>query len=110
MLRKMSSFWDILFGKEKRKKNESGKKYFTAKKGVTPTFWLISENLEDDKEQVFEAAVYYLCVIAKMKKEYQQDILNIFDAYLKRNKLQPIREAYVRDMLKKYGFLEFIHN
>ena len=69
------------------------------KKDFTPSYVLIAKDLENKEEQVFEAAVYYLCTIASFKKDYASDIIGILNKTISENKKNPARVAYVEKMM-----------
>lgn len=66
----------------------------------TPSYLLIAHDLQSPHTQVFEVAVYYLAVIASLKKNYKDEIVNILNDALKANKNRPERTAYIENMLK----------
>ena len=78
------------------------RKYRQEKQGYTPTFLLIANDLTSPQDKIFEAAVYYLCVIAKFKTEYRHDIFEILNGYLKNNLKQTKRINYIQKVLNQY--------
>ena len=71
-----------------------------ASKDFTPTYLLVAQDLNSREDQVFEAAVYYLCVIARQKQEYRKEIIALLKEEMKKNKAQSARTAYIKNMLK----------
>ena len=110
MFKKMTSFWEMIFSSGEEEKVNYCKNIHRNKKDVTPSYVEISKDLNSKENQVFEASVYYLCVIAKMKQEYQKDISEIVNMYLNKNKAKTSRVSYVLEMAKEHGLDEFIHN
>ena len=68
-------------------------------KGYTKTYLVIAAHLGAEKQQIFEAAVYYLCTIAVNKPQYQQPIIEILGTYMNEHKNQPERLAFIENML-----------
>ena len=110
MFKKISSFWEMIFGPSKETDEVRLKPREQKKKGFTPTYLIIAEDLNNKEQKVFEAAVYDLCVIAKSKQEYQKDILDILSSCLTKFQNQPARLSYIKEMMSAHGLDETIHN
>ena len=65
----------------------------------TPTYVLIAYQLRNDKKEIFEAAVHYLCVIASTAPQYKKEILDIFSSYINENKKQTERVEFIENKL-----------
>ncbi len=75
-----------------------------------PTYQTIACDLLSNKQQVFEAAVYELCVIAHMKPHYQKPIFEILSSCIAQYKNDLNRIQYIKNMLSYHHLDEFIHN
>ena len=76
----------------------------------TPTYLLIARDLESPQDAVFEAAVYYLCVIANYKTNEKEPILKILNSTFHQKKLKASRRAYIEKLARLNDFFEVIHN
>lgn len=68
-------------------------------KGYTKPYLIIAAHLGAKKQQIFEAAVYYLCAIAVNKPNYRQPIIEILGTYMNEHKNQPERLAFIENMM-----------
>ncbi|MBR2299463.1 MAG: hypothetical protein IJ870_02685 [Alphaproteobacteria bacterium] len=109
MLKKISSFWEMIFGSSDNDAVDLKTRAFK-KNGITPAYLLIAEDLKNKKDQVFEAAVYELCVIAKLKPEYQNEIMDILNFYLEKTHSPTNRTEYIKNTLEAFSFDQVIHN
>jgi len=110
MFKKISSFWEMIWGTPNEREHFSTQPQAQKKRGFTPTYLIIAEDLNNKTQKVFEAAVYYLCVIAKQKTEYQNDILKLLSTYLSKVQNYPERVSYIKEMLSYFDLDKFIHN
>ncbi|MBR6408925.1 MAG: hypothetical protein IKS23_01605 [Alphaproteobacteria bacterium] len=94
MSKTAKSFWNMVYGFSKNQENQ---------KDFTPTYLEISKNLNSKDEQVFQAAVYSLCVVANQKKEYQSQIVALLTQYLKKSKAPKSRISYIKKMMEEQG-------
>ena len=72
-------------------------------KTFTPPYLLISYQLLDEKNEIFEASVYYLCTIAKNSPKYKTDIYQILISYCENNKNLKSRIDFIQSQIKKYN-------
>ncbi|HCU58607.1 MAG TPA: hypothetical protein DIC64_01360 [Alphaproteobacteria bacterium] len=110
MFKKISSFWEMIFGPSDEENAGDLKLHTYKKKGLTPTFFDIARDLSSKQDQVFEASVYNLCVIAKAKVEYQNEILKILSDYLVKRPKETKRAEYIKNTLSAFSLDEFLHN
>lgn len=101
MFQSVNSFLNMIF-----KSSQSAKKGFENKtrhykKDFTPSYVFILKDLDSKEQQVFEAAVYYLCTIAALKKEYQNDITEALNKTILKNKKHEARVAYIQKMMEE---------
>ena len=68
-------------------------------KTYTEPYLVIAAHLGSQKQQIFEAAVYYLCAIAVNKPKYQPQIIQILGTYMNEHKKQPDRLAFIENMM-----------
>ena len=100
MFQKISSFWNHLFGQ-----TESTEEGFFCKplsNKHTPSYILIAKDLENKSEQIFEAAVYDLCLIAAQKTSYQAAILNLLKSYIAKYPKAANRHQHIQKMLSEF--------
>ena len=71
-------------------------------KSCTPPYVAVAAQLGTDKQQVFEAAVFYLCVIAANEPKYKKAILHVLDSYAEEHKKFPSRAEYINNMKIKF--------
>lgn len=71
-------------------------------KSCTPPYVAIAAQLGSDKQQIFEAAVFYLCTIAFNEPKYQNAIVHILDSYADEHKKFAERTDYINNMKKKF--------
>lgn len=71
-------------------------------KACTPPYTAIAVQMLSDKQQVFEAAVYYLCVIAGNEPRYKKPIVDILSRYITENKQDESRVSFVKAEMNKY--------
>ena len=71
-------------------------------KTYTPPYLLISYQLMNEKTEIFESAVYYLCEIAVNSPKYKKDIAKILKAYISNNKVFTDRVDYIKSYMKEY--------
>ncbi len=71
-------------------------------KTFTPPYLQVSYQLLNEKTEVFEAAVYYLCIISKNMPKYKDDIYNILTTYCNNNKKRTDRVSFIQSEMKKY--------
>ena len=94
MFQKISSLWAKIF-------SCSGN--FDIKpsqiKGYTPVYLKIAEDLKSKNMQVFEAAVYYLCIMAAQKQTLKNEIIPL----LKNCTNLPDRQNYINRQLANNG-------
>lgn len=79
-------------------------------KKTTPTYQTIACDLLSTKDQVFEAAAYTLCVIARQKTAYRQEILALLEKSFKANIDNQARQAYLKNIISYHELDEAIHN
>ena len=96
MFRSVNSFFKMIFSSSKQ--IGDGAKISTYKKGFTPSYVLIAKDLENEQPQIFEAAVYYLCTIAALKKAYRADILDILNKAASKNKMHA---GYIEKIMRE---------
>ena len=79
--------------------------YFNSIKDIhhsnTPPYVLISYQLLNDKAEIFQAAVYYLCSIAQNSPNLKNEIMNVLQTYCNENKKLVDRVNFVQDYMKK---------
>ena len=97
MFRTINSFFNMIF----KSSEQSVGKVHRYKKNLTPSYVLIAKDLENKESQIFEAAVYYLCTIASLRKDCQADILHILNKAISENKKYPERVAYIEKMMRE---------
>ena len=83
MFKTINSFWKMIFNASQSENTIIKANRRVYKKNNTPTYVLIARDLESKHKQVFEAAVYYLGVIASLKKDYKDEIIDILNEALK---------------------------
>jgi len=110
MFKKITSLWEMIFGPSAEDGSINIKPRAQKKKGFTPTYLIIAEDLNNKEQKVFEASVYNLCVIAKTKPEYQKDIMDILELCLKKFQNQPSRVDYIKEALQAHDLDHFLHN
>lgn len=71
-------------------------------KVCTPPYMAVAVQMMSDKEQVFEAAVYYLCVIAGNQPRCKKPIVDILNRYISENKKYDRRVSFVKAEMDKY--------
>ena len=98
MLNKISSFWKAIVGPSV-KKNQGSTANGASALGCTPTYQLIARDLDAQKRQVFEATVYYLCMIAGLKPDYRAEILEILADYVKTHPNLTDRISYIEQLV-----------
>ena len=85
------------------------KEYFSSLKSYdktfTPPYTLISYQLLSEKNEIFEASVYYLCTIAKNMPKYKSEIYSILMSYCEENKNMKNRIAYIHSQMETYNLL-----
>ena len=97
MFQKMGFFLDHLF---KTGDSSCDDFYCTnSKEKQTPTYVFIAKDLENKNEQIFEAAVYYLCTIALHKTNYQTNILSMLNTYAQKASTKANRRDYIQKMM-----------
>ena len=96
MVKNDTSFWKMVLGSEAKSSAA------VEQQKQTPSYIAIGQDLNSSEQQVFEAAVYYLCVIASQKKEYQKEISDILINQMKKTKAQTARVAYIKKMMEEY--------
>lgn len=101
MFRSVNSFLNMIFKSSQGAKRGFENKQRCYKKDFTPSYVLIAKDLENKENQVFEAAVYYLCTIASFKKDYASDIIGILNKTISENKKNPERVAYVEKIMQE---------
>ena len=99
MFRSINSFLNMIFKSSGKSNTQTAFRRY--EKDFTPTYILIAKDLENKESQIFEAAVYYLCTLAVLKKEYQKDILDILNKAALSNKKYPERSIYIQKMLQE---------
>jgi len=100
MFRSINSFFNMIFKSSEQVKDDAQPRH-RYKKDFTPSYVLIAKDLENKENQVFEAAVYYLCTIASFKKDYASDIIGILNKTISENKKNPERVAYVEKIMQE---------
>ena len=73
-------------------------------KSFTPPYLPISYQLISNKQEVFEAAVYYLCLIANNTPKYKQEIANILETYCQKNQEKTERINFIKSEMEKHTF------
>ena len=73
-------------------------------KACTPPYVAVAAQLGTDKQQVFEAAVYYLCTIAVNEPKYEKAIIHELDSYMSEHKKNSVRVDYIKIMKEKFHF------
>lgn len=68
-------------------------------KNCTKPYLVVAAYLGAEKQQIFEAAVYYLCAIAVNKPNCRQPIIEILGTYMNEHKKQPERLAFIENMM-----------
>lgn len=76
-----------------------------SEKSCTPPYLQIAKQLESNKIQVFEAAVFYLTTIASLETKYKKPIMHILNSYIEENPTLKERVAYIEKMAEKYKLL-----
>jgi len=71
-------------------------------KTYTPPYLLIGYQLFNDKQDIFEAAVHYLCIIANNNPKYRKDISNILITYCNNNKKLTDRISFIHTQMNKF--------
>ncbi len=74
----------------------------TIDKTYTPSYLPISYQLLNDKKEIFNASVYYLCKIAQNSPKYKLDIINILNTYCKNNKNNKERVDFIKSEMEKH--------
>ena len=69
----------------------------------TPAYVLIGYQLLNDKKEIFEASVYYLCTIANNIPQSKNDIINILSDYMKNNSKLTERNDFIKNQMKHYN-------
>lgn len=96
MFRSINSFFKMIFSTAEQ--NSLRPKVNFYNKGFTPSYVLIAKDLESAKPQIFEAAVYYLCTIAALRKAYRTEIVDILRKAASQNK---IHAAYIEKAMQE---------
>lgn len=73
-------------------------------KNYTKPYLIIAAHLGAEKQQIFEAAVYYLFAIANNKPNYRQPIVEILGTYMNEHKKQPERLIFIENMMIQSGW------
>ena len=68
----------------------------------TPSYVLIGYQLRNDKKEIFEASVHYLCVIASNVPQYKDDIMNVLYSYIAENKRLTDRVYFFEHKIKDF--------
>lgn len=66
------------------------------KDSYTPPYLILSEQLQVEDEQIFRAAVYNMANIAKARRKYRSDILNIFNDYIINTAVSEAKKDYLK--------------
>lgn len=66
----------------------------------TPPYLVVAYQMHSKKQEIFEASVYYLCVIAKNTPKYKKDILKILKDYSVEHENQKVRVSYINNQIK----------
>ncbi len=104
MAKNETSFWKMVLGSQKTDTT------LIKQQKQTPSYVTVAQDLNSPEQQVFEAAVYYLCVMASQKPEYQKEISDILMSQMKKNQKQASRVAYIKKMMEEYALNGKIHN
>ena len=102
MFKKISSLHRIIFNALKKEHVSHAKKSKALQKDYTPTYLIVAKDMQSPHKQVFEAAVYYLCEIATLKKEFKSNIVEILNAFVQNNKHRSEKAAYIKQMMAEY--------
>lgn len=78
---------------------ESIRKKQRAKEVYTPSYVLIGEQVHDESDQVFKAAIFNITQIAFSNKKYVKNILNMFDGFLQESAFSEGRKEYVSEKI-----------
>lgn len=101
MFRSVNSFLNMIFKSSQGAKSGFEVKTRRYKKDFTPSYVFMLKDLDSKEQQIFEATVYYLCTIAALKKEYQNDIIEVLNKALLKNKKHEDRAAYIQKMMEE---------
>ena len=69
-----------------------------------PPYLTIAAQLGSSEQQIFEAAVIYLCDIADNKPKYQKSIAKILETYKVEHNQQFDRVSFIENMMLKSNF------
>lgn len=96
MFRSVNSFFKMIFSSAEQ--NSLRPKVNFYNKGYTPSYLFIEKDLESTKPQIFEAAVYYLCTIASLRKACRAEIVDMLHKAASQNK---IHAAYIEKVMQE---------
>ena len=102
MFKKISSLHRIIFNALKKEHVAYTRKSKVLQKDYTPTYLIVAKDMQSPHKQVFEAAVYYLCEIATLKKEFKSNIVEILSTFIQNNKYKSERTSYIKQMMSEY--------
>lgn len=71
-------------------------------RACTPPYVAVAAQLGNEKQQVFEAATFYLCAIAANEPKYEKAIVSILDSYATEHEKLSARVDYIKQMKIKY--------
>ena len=86
---------------QKIQKNSYDLRLKPVKDSYTPPYLQLAEQLEVADDQIFRAAAYNMSNIAMVRKKYREDIVRIFNDYLKNTLLSEEKHEFLRQRLAK---------
>lgn len=86
---------------QKIQKNSYDLSLKPVKDSYTPPYLKLAEQLEVADDQIFRAAAYNMSNIAMVRKKYREDIVRIFNDYLKNTLLSEEKHEFLRQRLAK---------
>lgn len=86
---------------QKIQKNSYDLSLKPVKDSYTPPYLQLAEQLEVADDQIFRAAAYNMSNIAMVRKKYREDIVRIFNDYLKNTLLSEEKHEFLRQRLAK---------
>lgn len=99
MFQKINAFWSAIV--DPSTKNTTDAPSVCDKGAYTPTYLLMAKDLNSKESQIFEAAVFKLCITAAVKSVYRGAILKILNDYIKNNPTDANRREYITQCMSE---------